>query len=160
MNLVLLNIGAAAALSLPIAPPVTMPIDHNHKAAIARGDDNADGIIDEDESGWRCDSMGNGYCGHVSYKTWQHDCIEFFALSEPGHLHPTRTLICLETGEAIDHAGGFRWNSVGQSLADALAEGGTPNADTRRWERCLTNRKVVWCPNAERPWTGRILVRL
>lgn len=27
------------------------------------GDDNADGIITEDESGWDCTTMGNGVCG-------------------------------------------------------------------------------------------------
>lgn len=28
-----------------------------------QGDDNGDGRIDEDESGWDCTSMGNGQCG-------------------------------------------------------------------------------------------------
>jgi hypothetical protein len=27
------------------------------------GDDNGDGVIDEDESGWDCASMGNHACG-------------------------------------------------------------------------------------------------
>ncbi len=27
------------------------------------GDDNADGVIDEDESGWDCTTMGNLVCG-------------------------------------------------------------------------------------------------
>lgn len=27
------------------------------------GDDNQDGVIDEDESGWDCSAMGNGICG-------------------------------------------------------------------------------------------------
>lgn len=27
------------------------------------GDDNQDGVIDEDESGWDCRTMGNGICG-------------------------------------------------------------------------------------------------
>ena len=27
------------------------------------GDDNGDGIIDEDESGWSCATMGNKVCG-------------------------------------------------------------------------------------------------
>ena len=27
------------------------------------GDDNGDGRIDEDESGWNCETMGNGECG-------------------------------------------------------------------------------------------------
>jgi hypothetical protein len=29
----------------------------------APGDDNGDGTIDEDESGWNCHTMGNGICG-------------------------------------------------------------------------------------------------
>ncbi|AEV52142.1 hypothetical protein [Rhodococcus phage RGL3] len=29
------------------------------------GDDNGDGIIDEDESGWECEVMGNRICGPV-----------------------------------------------------------------------------------------------
>ncbi|MFG2141911.1 hypothetical protein [Streptomyces sp. NPDC048650] len=31
--------------------------------AAAMGDDNRDGRIDEDESGWNCRTMGNGVCG-------------------------------------------------------------------------------------------------
>jgi hypothetical protein len=27
------------------------------------GDDNGDGVIDEDESGWNCATMGNRVCG-------------------------------------------------------------------------------------------------
>lgn len=28
-----------------------------------KGDDNHDGVIDEDESGWNCHTMGNKQCG-------------------------------------------------------------------------------------------------
>ncbi|MER5482590.1 hypothetical protein ABT024_05150 [Streptomyces sp. NPDC002812] len=31
--------------------------------ADARGDDNRDGLVDEDESGWDCRTMGNHACG-------------------------------------------------------------------------------------------------
>ncbi|WP_371605012.1 hypothetical protein OG345_42095 (plasmid) [Streptomyces sp. NBC_01220] len=31
--------------------------------ADALGDDNRDGVVDEDESGWDCPTMGNGQCG-------------------------------------------------------------------------------------------------
>ncbi|EKT81858.1 hypothetical protein WSS_A15239 [Rhodococcus opacus M213] len=31
------------------------------------GDDNADGVIDEDESGWSCVAMGNRECGPVAW---------------------------------------------------------------------------------------------
>ncbi|MFF0698389.1 hypothetical protein ACFYU4_37865 [Streptomyces tendae] len=31
--------------------------------SIAPGDDNRDGIVDEDESGWDCHTMGNRQCG-------------------------------------------------------------------------------------------------
>ena len=42
--------------------PVT--VETNSAApAILAGDDNLDGIIDEDESGWNCETMGNGICG-------------------------------------------------------------------------------------------------
>lgn len=32
--------------------------------ADALGDDNRDGVVDEDESGWDCRTMGNRQCGH------------------------------------------------------------------------------------------------
>ena len=31
--------------------------------AVVQGDDNRDGIVDEDESGWNCATMGNLICG-------------------------------------------------------------------------------------------------
>jgi len=34
----------------------------NPVASVVVGDDNYDGLIDEDESGWRCWSMGNRHC--------------------------------------------------------------------------------------------------
>ncbi|MCG8971829.1 hypothetical protein [Streptomyces sp. CL12-4] len=34
--------------------------------AVALGDDNRDGIVDEDESGWDCHTMGNRLCGPQS----------------------------------------------------------------------------------------------
>ncbi|WP_404949084.1 hypothetical protein HFP70_35465 [Streptomyces sp. ARC14] len=55
----------AVAASLPsagdgvAAPPRTAALD----VAYAPGDDNRDGRVDEDESGWDCRSMGNGLCG-------------------------------------------------------------------------------------------------
>lgn len=30
------------------------------------GDDNRDGVVDEDESGWNCQTMGNRVCGDVA----------------------------------------------------------------------------------------------
>jgi hypothetical protein len=33
------------------------------------GDDNGDGIIDEDESGWDCETMGNLDCGPIPEDT-------------------------------------------------------------------------------------------
>lgn len=39
--------------------------DDEGNAAPAIGDDNGDGTIDEDESGWDCETMGNGECGTV-----------------------------------------------------------------------------------------------
>ena len=43
------------------APANDAPADTT-RVAIA-GDDNSDGIIDEDESGWNCRTMGNRICG-------------------------------------------------------------------------------------------------
>lgn len=46
---------------------------------ILPGDDNADGYIDEDESGWDCATMGNQICGpgsdisiDESCQSWDH----------------------------------------------------------------------------------------
>jgi len=43
------------------------------------------------------------------------------------------------------------WRHVGQPLADAMAEGGSPDADHRRWENCLRHRigaeRLVVCPD-------------
>lgn len=38
-------------------------LDESDLAKGRPGDDNADGIIDEDESGWDCRTMGNRQCG-------------------------------------------------------------------------------------------------
>lgn len=45
--------------------PVT--VETSAAPAILAGDDNRDGIIDEDESGWNCETMGNGICGPADY---------------------------------------------------------------------------------------------
>lgn len=53
-----------AALAAPtLAPVLTVPstIETLHPAVV--GDDNGDGTIDEDESGWDCRHMGNQICG-------------------------------------------------------------------------------------------------
>lgn len=47
------------------APAIETP-DAVSTVAIT-GDDNSDGIIDEDESGWNCETMGNRICGPVDY---------------------------------------------------------------------------------------------
>ncbi|MDV3125724.1 hypothetical protein M1247_12425 [Mycobacterium sp. 21AC1] len=39
---------------------------HVDKYAVEVGDDNGDGIIMEDESGWVCSEMGNLRCGPVA----------------------------------------------------------------------------------------------
>lgn len=36
--------------------------------ALEVGDDNADGVIEEDESGWDCTTMGNLICGTEGIK--------------------------------------------------------------------------------------------
>ncbi|MFJ5142968.1 hypothetical protein [Streptomyces sp. NPDC088707] len=42
------------------APPVTVVADVDREGP---GDDNGDGRVDEDESGWDCRTMGNRVCG-------------------------------------------------------------------------------------------------
>lgn len=37
--------------------------DQTEALYFLEGDDNHDGVIDEDESGWDCQTMGNGFCG-------------------------------------------------------------------------------------------------
>ena len=59
-------IGAALALGFAAAPHGTAQpdtVDHYDAYAAEVGDDNADGRIDEDESGFDCRVMGNRICG-------------------------------------------------------------------------------------------------
>ncbi|BDY27534.1 hypothetical protein [Mycolicibacterium mageritense] len=49
-------LGAAPALAQPDPLPTSPLI----------GDDNHDGVIDEDESGWDCTTMGNQICGQLA----------------------------------------------------------------------------------------------
>ncbi|AKN68701.1 hypothetical protein QR97_01775 [Streptomyces sp. PBH53] len=51
-----------AALAVASAPP-SRPSPPRVVAVIPAGDDNGDGRIDEDESGWDCRVMGNRVCG-------------------------------------------------------------------------------------------------
>ena len=44
-----------------IAVPIPAPAVVNVAPLV--GDDNGDGVIDEDESGWDCRTMGNRVCG-------------------------------------------------------------------------------------------------
>lgn len=47
--------------------PWTVPNDAPQRAVPEiQGDDNGDGVIDEDESGWDCRTMGNQICGDPS----------------------------------------------------------------------------------------------
>jgi hypothetical protein len=59
-------LGAGVVLGLAAAPHGTAHTDtiagHDPYAAEA-GDDNAEGIIREDESGWSCVDGGNKVCG-------------------------------------------------------------------------------------------------
>jgi hypothetical protein len=60
------TLGAGLALGFLAAPHGTAHADTvtGYDAhAFEVGDDNADGRIDEDESGWDCATMGNGVCG-------------------------------------------------------------------------------------------------
>ncbi|MFC8640106.1 hypothetical protein ACFUC2_05020 [[Kitasatospora] papulosa] len=52
------TIGAVrSAPSAPTRPGVTVTV------ADGQGDDNGDGRVEEDESGWDCRTMGNRVCG-------------------------------------------------------------------------------------------------
>ncbi|ANA99701.1 Uncharacterised protein [Mycolicibacterium phlei] len=61
---------AALALAALVTFPVyahTSPVHSEYALSTTvtspRGDDNGDGLIDEDESGWDCATMGNRICG-------------------------------------------------------------------------------------------------
>jgi hypothetical protein len=58
-------LGAGLALGFATAPHGVAHTGYDAYAAEV-GDDNADGRIDEDESGWNCAEMGNLRCGPVS----------------------------------------------------------------------------------------------
>lgn len=55
----------AAALVLAVMAGHNMPLAHATPDvyAVEVGDDNGDGVIMEDESGWDCATMGNLVCG-------------------------------------------------------------------------------------------------
>ena len=58
------TLGAGLVLGLAAAPHGMAHEPSWHDAYAAEvGDDNADGIITEDESGWSCVDMGNKVCG-------------------------------------------------------------------------------------------------
>lgn len=54
----------AIAILTP-APTGSATPDFILTPAIVAGDENNDGIIDEDEIGWNCETMGNQICGTV-----------------------------------------------------------------------------------------------
>lgn len=65
---VLLAVGCQGATnsSLPTQEPVTRAttiVTPSMTTAALIGDDNRDGIIREEESGWKCRTMGNSRCG-------------------------------------------------------------------------------------------------
>lgn len=55
-------VAIAIAILAPVAPAESVPAFILTPAIVA-GDENADGIIDEDEIGWNCKTMGNRICG-------------------------------------------------------------------------------------------------
>ncbi|MER7952024.1 hypothetical protein ABTY59_32000 [Streptomyces sp. NPDC096079] len=64
-------IGTSDATPADFLPPQDRPATRADVAAAYRdgwaagriGDDNGDGRVDEDETGWDCRTMGNGLCG-------------------------------------------------------------------------------------------------
>jgi len=70
MKTTILAVGAViAALLIPVDDQTsTGPDVPGPSVSSLRGDDNGDGRIDEDESGWDCATMGNLRCGPVAVK--------------------------------------------------------------------------------------------
>jgi hypothetical protein len=64
MLITLATIVAALATWLQ-SPTNTFPVIWDEPMGIVTlvGDDNRDGYVDEDESGWICHTMGNRICG-------------------------------------------------------------------------------------------------
>ena len=60
-------LGASLALGLRSRPARDSPRRRRQAYAREAGDDNCDGIVMEDESGWRCDRMGNFICGPLAF---------------------------------------------------------------------------------------------
>lgn len=60
---------------------------------------------------------------------------------------PTDTLQFVSTNGAFHHFNN-RWEALPMALADALAEGSSPNADSRVWENC-----AVRAPLTDKGWT-------
>lgn len=56
-------LGTVAALGPSAAPTTAAPHPSPRAVATVTGDDNGDGRIEEDESGWDCSTMGNRQCG-------------------------------------------------------------------------------------------------
>lgn len=58
---------AAAAVLLLAVSACKLPTESTPTGPeIVQGDDNGDGVIMEDESGWDCRAMGNRDCGERS----------------------------------------------------------------------------------------------
>ena len=58
-------VGAAIAAGSAYSDVDSIGYEETSVVQITPGDDNGDGIIDEDESGWDCATMGNHVCGVV-----------------------------------------------------------------------------------------------
>ncbi|MGW3627603.1 hypothetical protein [Streptomyces sp. NPDC000880] len=59
-------LGTLASLSSTPSAAQAGPAPTVTAAAVLPGDDNRDGIVDEDESGWDCRTMGNRQCGPIA----------------------------------------------------------------------------------------------
>lgn len=54
---------ATSAIEEHVSAPMTW--EDAPEYMVELGDDNRDGVIDEDESGWDCATMGNQICGPI-----------------------------------------------------------------------------------------------
>lgn len=62
-NVGLILLAIIAGLTIAMTIEVVRESFQPPAATYMVGDDNNDFVIDEDESGWDCQRMGNGFCG-------------------------------------------------------------------------------------------------
>ncbi|MFB6629945.1 hypothetical protein ACFCWY_08625 [Streptomyces sp. NPDC056362] len=136
-------IGTSDATPADFLPPKDRPatqadVQAAYKAgfAIGRGDDNADGHIDEDESGWDCLTMGNRLCGSDVPAECGHAgaalqlCVTVASRPPYGWTNPDGSRIDNPDGRTLlreldETPGTPEWDEALQALEDEYSEHGT-----------------------------------